>query len=235
MIVAVCDDESYCRDAVMQNLIDSGLMPEDTEYHRYSSATNLLTAYADGQRFDIVFLDVEMSGTDGILAGVKIREYDDKVIIIFVSAYDRYAIPAYDCEPFRFITKPIDKTLFNKAIKKALLKYASQRGQFVIKNNNASTKISTDDILYIESYKKHLIIHTADKQYETPGRLGEAEAKLRDYGFCRVHQGYIVNMEHIDSFDSYDIVLSTGEKVMMSIRRKAEVLKKYAQYLERMY
>lgn len=235
MIVAVCDDESYCRDAVMQNLIDSGLMPEDTEYHRYSSATNLLTAYADGQRFDIVFLDVEMSGTDEILAGVKIREYDDKVIIIFVSAYDRYAIPAYDCEAFRFITKPIDKHLFKQALKKALTKHFSQWGQFVIKNNNASTKIPTRDILYIESYKKHLIIHTADRQYETSGKLSDTEKKLHDYGFCRVHQGYIVNMEHIKTFDAYDIVLSTRERVMMSIRRKAEVLKEYARYLERMY
>lgn len=235
MRVAICDDSVQFRDEILNNIGNAITVSEKIIYSQFSCAEDLLKSYNQGQRYDIIFLDVEMKEINGVDAGIKIREYDSKAIIIFISSYPKYAIPAYDCEAFYFIVKPIEQIKFEKVINKAIEKYKIFHQYYIIKNKGEIHKISINDIYYVEIYRKHLIFHTANGNFETIGKINEALIKLSPYGFCQVHQGYLVNMNHIKKFDNYDVVLINNERVMMSIRKKASVLKEYAGFLERVF
>ncbi len=233
MRIAVCDDAIEFRKIVIKNL--ENYFKYQNEVSEFSSAEELLKSYKTGVFFDIIFMDVEMEKLSGIDAGVKIRKYDKNVVIVFVSNYPKYAIPAYDCEPLHFILKPIEVTMFNKVMNKAIEKYKILHSDYVIKNRGDMTKIPIKEILYVEIYRKHLIFHTISGNYETIGKISEALDKLKPYGFCQVHQGYLVNMNHINGFSNYDVIIDNGKKVMISVRKKSEVLKIYADYLGRIY
>ena len=232
MRIAICDDCLEHRKIISQNL---NFLPclKDALCFEFSCSENMLKSYEKGERFDIVFLDVEMGEIDGVDAGIEIRKYDYNAIIIFVSNYPKYAIRAYDCEAFYFIEKPIDSIKFKKIINKAVERYKLFHQYYIIKNKGYVKKIAISDIYYVEIYRKHLIFHTITGQYETIGKISEALKNLSPYGFCQTHQGYLVNMNKIKDFDKFDIVLDNSEKVMISVRKKGEVLKTYADYLER--
>lgn len=232
MKIAVCDDSSQYRQIIINNLKEITLMP-NFSCAEFSSSEDLLYSYNNGEKYDIIFLDVEMGEIDGVEAGIRIREYDSKAIIIFISNYPQYAIPAYDCEAFYFIVKPIVPTKFKKVINKAMEKYKLLHQYYIIKNKGQVKKIAINDIYYIEIYRKHLIFHTGIGKYETIGKISEALTNLSSYGFCQIHQGYLVNMSKIKDFDGFDIILDNNEKVMVSVRKRAEVLKTYAKFLER--
>lgn len=232
MKIAVCDDSLQYRQIIINNLKCHSLIP-DLSYTEFSCSEDLLCSYNNGERFDIIFLDVEMGEIDGVEAGIRIREYDSKAIIIFISNYPQYAIPAYDCEAFYFIVKPIEPTKFIKVISKAIERYKLFNQYYIIKNKGQVKKIAINDIYYVEIYRKHLIFHTITGKYETIGKISEALTNLSPYGFCQIHQGYLVNMSKIKDFDEFDIILDNNEKVMISVRKKAEVLRTYANYLER--
>ena len=233
MRIAICDDSMQFRDEILSNLSHCALISGENTYSQFSSAEDLLNAYNSGKRYDIIFLDVEMKDINGVDAGIQIRKFDKKVIIIFVSSYPKYAIPAYDCEAFYFIVKPLEQNKFVKVVNKAIEKYKLLHQYYIIKNKGEVLKIPVNEILYVEIYRKHLIFHTSTGKYETIGKISEALKFLSPYGFCQIHQGYLVNMNHIKAFDKYDIIIDNGEKVMISVRKRAEVLRNYADYLER--
>lgn len=233
MQIAICDDSMQFRNEILSNLNHCTALSGENKYSQFSSAEDLLNAYNGGKRYDIIFLDVEMKNINGVDAGIKIRKYDTKVIIIFVSSYPKYAVPAYDCEAFYFIVKPIEQNKFIKVVNKAIEKYKLLHQYYIIKNKGDVKKIPINDICFLEIYRKHLIFHTVTGNYETIGKISEALVELSPYGFCQVHQGYLVNMNHIKKFENYDIILLNKERVMMSIRKRSDVLKEYANYLER--
>ena len=233
MRIAICEDQLAARDEIKRRLQASQQAEQFSVVLEFESAEELLEDYSRGVRFDAVFLDVEMGDLDGINAGKAIKNIDPRTIIVFVSSYPQYAVFSYDCDALYYITKPIDSQRFERVLHKVVEKYKLLHKTYILKNRGDVKSLRVGQILYIEIYRKHLIFHTKDGQYETIGRISEALEELKIYGFCQVHQGYLVNMSHIVGFDQYDVIMSNGEKVMMSVRKKADVLREYTNFLER--
>ena len=233
MRIAICDDMPECRVQVREHLNRYTATECFSSVTEFASADDLLAAYEQGNRFDLIFLDVEMAQTNGIDAGMRIKELDKQAILIFVSAHPQYAVFSYDCDALYYIVKPIDGDKFDRVLGKAMEKYKLLHQEYVLKNRSEIQRLAISDILYVEICRKHLLFHTVSGTYETVGKLSEALDELRPYGFCQVHQGYVVNMNHIKSFAQNDVVLSNGARVMVSVRKKTEVLRQYANFLER--
>ena len=134
MKIAVCDDSFEFRKELLDRIQQSIPMSEEITFYEFSSSEELLESYDDEIRYDIIFLDVEMAETSGLDAGIKIRTIDKKVIIIFVSNYSKYAIPAYDCEAFYFVVKPVVQKKFENVLSKAIEKYKLIHQYYIIKN-----------------------------------------------------------------------------------------------------
>ena len=232
MRIAVCDDASA--DAGMLAGLCRRFAPElSPEVAVFTSGRSLLDAYDRGERFDILFLDVEMPEITGLEVGRRIRELDAAAILIFATGFPQYAIEAYDCEAFHYILKPCTLEKVHRILERAAEKYRMLHRYHVIRTGGQSVRLPVTDIFYVECNRKHILYHTADRVYDTLGRLSDAMEALRDYGFYQVHQGYIVNLDKVAEFDGYDVILQNGERVMMSVRKKSEVLLAYAGYVER--
>ncbi len=233
MRIAICDND--LKDAV--TLKDMCASADSDSIHSYSIFTEgakLCETYYNGaKQFDLVFLDIEMPGMNGIEAGRRIRHYDPNVVIVFTTAYSKYALEAYDCQPLNYILKPCAFEKVSAVLSKVNQTLRLNTEYHVIKIKGISTKLPICDIFYIESFKKHVIYHTRYATYETVGNLSDVCDALSHLGFVQVHQGYIVNMDKIVDFDNRYIILENKEKVEMSVRRKTATLRAYAEYLER--
>lgn len=233
MKITICDDSPFDVEAIFNLIENENLCIDEYKCELLYSGTDLLNKYKNGFRTDILFLDIEMPDSSGIDTAKVIREYDKNVIIIFISSHSELVFDTFDCETFNFVTKPINKEKFSNVINMAVLKYKRNNAYFVITKAHESIKLPIDKIKYAECYKKHMIFYTFEGTYEMRITLSETLAKLNQYGFIQTHQGYLVNMNLIKRFDGYDIILKDGTKVMMSARKKAEVLLAYSEFVER--
>ena len=112
--------------------------------------------------YDIILLDIEMEITDGLRTAEIIRETDQKVIIIFVTNMPQYAIKGYSVNATNYLLKPLPYFAFSEEISKSIerIKREKQNKNIIIKTENCIKKIDSDEILFIESIKHDLIIHT---------------------------------------------------------------------------
>lgn len=231
MKIAICDDMELYRKDIIDAIDSKKLLGDFVEYTEFDSAEALLVAY-ETTKYDVVFLDVEMAKLNGIDAGIQIRNKNNKTIIIFVSSYPHYSIPAYECEPLYYLTKPFKNNDLTKVFNKIANKYQQSHQTFTIRNKHHVITLPIEDILYVDVYRKTLTFHTKTKKYNTTGTIAETLAKLGTRNFCQIHQSYIVNMNYIIEFNEDDVVLTDDFWVTMSKRKRSSALSAYTRFLE---
>lgn len=120
--IAICDDDKILVTQIEEMLnryLDKKMI--DRYIDIFYDGASLERIYEKGDRFDIIYLDIEMSGKNGIEAAKSIRKLDRDVLLIYVSSYETYFMQLFEVEPFRFIKKPIKETEFEEVIDLALL------------------------------------------------------------------------------------------------------------------
>ncbi len=187
------------------------------------------------QQIDLVFLDIEMPGINGI---DFIKSLAQPPAIILTTAYREYAIESYEIDVVDYLLKPISFTRFFKAINKYLKLVTDtapnssssinkQSGSIYVYSNKKNVKVNFDDILYIESIKDYVKIHTKNKSIISKDTITRYESLLPN-SFFRVHRSYIINSTKISAFTQHDIEI--GEKeipIGISYKKKVvELLKK---------
>lgn len=226
--IAICDDEKAIREQINE-LIEKekpGVCPE-----HYETGDSLLAA---GKQFDIVFLDIQMDGTDGIETAKKLRERDEDIILIFITAIREYVFKAFDVAAFHYLLKPIEEDKFHEVFQRAkreLEKRKRKRRETIfIKTRKRSFTLEKDSILYIESRAKKVVIHTTGENIEVYSSMNEMEEQLGE-GFYRCHRGYLVNMAYVAEYDSESITLNNGEYVYLAKEKYGEFVKAYMRHL----
>lgn len=233
MNICVCDDEKIIHDEIERLL--KMFLTNDAQFciTDLFSGEALMDYYSNNNKFDIIFLDIEMNQINGIKTAEKIRETDENAIIIFVSSYASYVFEAFRLEALHFIVKPIKQSEFENVFRRALNKYNTINSSISLRWLNERYSIIINDITYIEGYKRHITVHTINEEFEAIGKISEILNALEPHGFTRVHQGFIVNMNYIKRFDVSDVVLRDNTKVMISVRKRTEALKAYDVYLQK--
>ena len=230
MKIAICDgcivDINATRD-----IISKHSLVKNSYIKSFTVAEKLLDA-AEKEKFDIVFLDVDIPEINGLELGKRIKDFSPDTFLIFVTSYPQYAIEAYDCEAFNYLLKPLDKLKAHRVLDRIEKKLNDTKKYYIIKIKSESIRIPIRDIYYVECCKKHIIYHLKDTTFDTIGKLSDVYGDLKDYGFYQVHQGYIVNMDKIRRIDGYSAILENGENVMISGRKKADTLLAYSNFIE---
>lgn len=232
MKICICDDDSFFIEEI-ENRLSYFCTDEVFDISRFSSAEELLRCSKSGESFDIVFIDIEMKGTNGIEAAEKIREISPETIIIFVSDYSDYIFEAFRIEALHFLVKPIRDDAFTEVFTRAMKKYTSVNASIILKWESTRSKIAINKISYVEGYRRHLTVHTANAIYEAVGKISEIQDILSPHGFVRVHQGFIVNMNYIKCFGINEIELTDGTIIPVSVRKKQEALKAYDIFIKK--
>ena len=227
MEIAVVDDEKTIREHI------SALIEEQ-------QPGNCIEVYATGEellasekRFDIVFLDIQMEGMNGIEAARSLQEKQGDTVLVFITGIKDYVFDAFDLYAFQYLLKPIDEDKFAEVLERAVreAKKKKEKKCLFIKARNLT--LDQSDILYIESRAKKLAIHTAgaDKAIEIYAAMDELEGQLGEE-FYRCHRAYIVNMAHITEYDNESITLTNGDRVYLTKKKYGEFVKAYMWFLQ---
>ena len=229
---AICDDNlKICTE--ISNLIRSQI--SDAEIFIFHSKDDLLKSK---ENFQIYFLDVK--GIGGIDAAKILRKRQEilnepKNILIFVTGYSDYMAEAFDVHAFHYLLKPIDAEKFSNVLNQALTEiqnfYAQAENFLLIKVDGVTKKIFLQDILYIESQNKKVVIHTATEIFETYGKMDAYELALSE-NFYRCHRGYLVNFAKISAYTSDTIQLCNGEKIFISAKKFSDFVKNFLLYAQ---
>lgn len=231
--IAICDDEKAIREQI-QELLEKevpGVCPE-----LYETGDSLLLAE---KQFDLIFLDIQMEGTDGIAAARKLRERcelegGEDTILIFITGIREYVFEAFDVAAFHYLLKPISEDKFRevlcRAIKELEKRKNKRRQPVFIKTRNRSFTLDADNILYVESRGKKVEIHTKGESIEVYVSMNEMEGQLGEE-FYRCHRGYLVNMAYVAEYDSESITLHNGERVYLAKEKYGKFVKAYMRYL----
>lgn len=190
---------------------------------------------ASEKRFDIVFLDIQMDGMNGIEAAKETREMNADTVLIFITGIKEYVFEALDLYAFHYLLKPVTKQkfteVFGQALREAGLRKMRRKKQLFINTRNKGITIDADNILYIESVSRKVEIHTTQEIIEAYGALGELETQLGGT-FYRCHRGYLVNMAHITEYKRDCITLTGGETVYLTKKKYGEFVNAYMWYLQ---
>ena len=218
MRILICDDDLSITQSLSQII---------KTYFNKKKVNNLdIVTFNDGDSLlsdksqkDIVFLDVEMPGFDGIYVGNELKKQNESVIIFIVTSYLEYLDAAMRFHVFRYLSKPIDKQRLFQNLDDALELYYSINQKIAVETKSGVTSVLTCDIVYVEAKGRKVIVHTATADLDSTQTLQ----------FC----SYIVNMAMVTSFDHELIYLCDGQFTAYLTRRKfTEFKKAYLMFME---
>ena len=232
--IAVCEDESislkinctYIEELSRKYRINANIVG-------FTSGEAILE-YAKKEEIDIVFMDIDMKGLNGIQTASMMLKKNPRLITIFITGHKEFAYDAFNVEAFSFIIKPIDPERLERIFKKAVLQvndltYRKQRAPFIITEDNLKKKINQASIVYIERIDTQSVIVTKSSKhyvYETITSLSER----LEGNFIRINQGIIVNLEEIAQLKKNELLLKSGEEFPIGRTYAKEVKRRYLEY-----
>jgi two-component system LytT family response regulator len=206
----VVDDEDLARRRLLKLLLKYG---EEVEVVGEAANGEEAVALISSLRPDVVFLDVQMPGCDGFEV---VRRLQEKPFIVFATAYNEYALKAFEENSVDYLLKPVeqkrlDRTLeklrrfvgtsslsVNENIERMLSRLASPPLQRLkVSLGDKIYLIDLPDIVYFESRDKYTYLHTTDREYMIDETIADLEVKLDKSTFVRIHRSYIVNVKFI--------------------------------------
>ena len=198
---------------------------------QFSSAEKFLAAF--DCNYDIVFMDVDMPGMNGIDAARKLRERDTRAVLIFVTNLAQYAISGYEVSALDYILKPVNYYSLKLKIQRALDAVSYRRAVMVsIANESGAHYIKASEIAYIEVQNHDLIYHTAKGTYKATGTLKRMEEELAGQGFFRCNYCYLVNLAYVTCLEGNE--LTVGQDILqISRNRRKEFLQQLTQFYGR--
>lgn len=196
--IALCEDNSLQREELKNNL--SKVLDEiGVEYKllTFETGEDLLREYPEN--LDMLFLDIQMGELTGMETARKVRKYDDKVEIIFITALWDYIQKGYEVRAFRYLIKPVKFKELQEQVTACVENILHKRYTYItIKDKNNVLKIRTEDILFLETFERKVIIHTNSQDYIVKMSMNKLEEELNNKGFFRCHTSYIVNLIKIE-------------------------------------
>lgn len=213
MKIAICDDEKIFLDSLEEKIY--GILSKlDCEVIAFGSAEALLSSAMD---YDLIFLDIEMGGMDGMRAAKQIRETDFETPIVFLTSHTEMAIEGYEVNAFRFLKKPVEEEKLRQTLQDIQLMKASHKG-VLIKAGGEEIVVIPSEVLFLESDNNNVRIITSSGSITTRLKLSEAIEifnRINDT-IRKVHRCSAVNLDHVARLRDREAVLDDGSVIAVS-------------------
>lgn len=218
MQIAICDDEKEIRDMFAEKI---GRLYPEAELSLYQSGEELLLSEGEP---DILLLDIQMPGKNGMETARQLRRKNIRAIIIFVTALDDFVFQAFDVGAFHYLVKPFDDGKFVEVLLNAIKQFedrkkledeSRKRGKpsLMITTGGKHITVNFEDIVYAEVFDRKVILHTMDSDIEYYGKMKELEEKAGDE-FYRTHRSFLVNFGFIRKYDATTVYLKKGQALI---------------------
>ncbi|WP_419960732.1 LytR/AlgR family response regulator transcription factor [Psychrobacillus sp. BM2] len=227
----IVEDEPLAREELKY------LLTESKQVEIVGEANCLKEAIKDisKHRPDLVFLDIDLDGDNGLDLAKRLLQLKPTPSIVFATAYDEYALQAFELNAIDYILKPFDEERIRKTLEKIMQvgKIGNEKRPFTSLTNKVNlgktavlvderiVLLENDSIIYLEAFEGKCKVKTMNEEYVVSDSLVVIEKKLNNAQFMRVHRSFIVNMDHIVEIhpwfnSTYNVLLKDQSKVPVS-------------------
>jgi two-component system LytT family response regulator len=229
--VLIADDEPLARRTLREHLLGLGWTGQILEARDGRTAI----ALANDQRPDLMFLDIVMPGATG-LEVLERLDYEPKVI--FTTAYDQYAIAAFELGALDYLLKPFGRGRLERVMRRAQaalnasappllararesLQQAQRLSRIFVRDGDRIVAIPLATVERAQGADDYVTIYTAAREYLVSIRLSDLEGQLTGEKFLRIHRSHLVNLEHVSSIEPHDsarvqVVMKGGARIIAS-------------------
>ncbi len=214
--IAIIDNEAPFRKSIA-TAVDEWVKKSkiSATINEYSSAESFLFVYEEKKDYDLLLLDIEMDGINGVEMAKRIRHEDETVQIIFITGYPDYMCQGYDLSALHYLIKPVSNEKLFEVLDRALKNIKKGGNRIIFTTDGGEKVVTLDAILYAESYSHNMHIVTTDGAFDVRMTISSL-AEVLGSEFIITHRSYIVNLSHIVFLSKSDITLDSGEKIPIS-------------------
>lgn len=225
MRIAIVDDQENWR-ACIEELIKKYYGENIPQIDHYDCGES----FYDQKEYDVVFMDIEMREMDGFETAKRYKQNHRDALILFLTTHVELSRRGYMVNAFRYI----DKASIVEELEEALnaIDELPNKDRVIVFHvvNMAEMHIRVKDILFIETDKRNIIVHTVERDYTSNRGIDEVEAELQNCGFFRCHKSYLVNLERVRKIDKVFAYFGNGMTAMISTRKYPEMKEKFFEY-----
>ena len=220
--IGICDDTAAARES-LRLLCQKHFRVEEPAFFEFSTGEGAVRwLHSHPGEMDLLFLDIEMPGIDGMTAARQIRAFNQKVLLAFVTGYADYVYDGYEVGAMGYLVKPVGLERLTPLLRRAEEQLEQRRPRFyTIQNAEGLYKLPLREILYAVSDRRQVTITTRQGSFTFYGKLSSLAEELGS-GFVRIHQRYLVNAAAVAAVEG-ESVLVGGERlpISRSLRREA--------------
>ncbi len=231
--IAICDDEKHMSDHIRSMISDFFRKKnQEISLHMFSSGEELLSY--NGQ-IDILFLDIQMKGMDGMETARKLRADKFRGFLVFITVLKEMVFQSFEVQAYDYLVKPVDKKQFEKTMERL---YASTQNasedSLLVQKGYEGRIIPKDEIVFCEIIDRKIYLNLASGEvvdyYE---RIENLETKL-DNRFYRCHRSYLINLKHLKGYKNGTAYMDNGKEIPVSRLRSKEFSSVVLQYMKNM-
>jgi two-component system, LytTR family, response regulator LytT len=203
-----------------------------------ASAEEALLALSDGSAFDAVFLDVRMPGLDGLELARVLRRFERPPAVVFVSAFDAFAVDAFEVAALDYLVKPVSRARLQEAIERVLRATAppphgaDEDEMVAVDGLRGGTRlVPRSSIRYLQARGDYVRVACTEGRFLMRARLSDLEERWERHGFVRVHRGFVVNLRRVVELQprlngTAVLVMTCGTEVPIARRHVGELRRK---------
>lgn len=231
MKIAIIEDEK-AHSQLLESYIQSFSKAEQVriELQYFESAENFLFVWEAEHDFDLLFLDIQMAGMDGMSLAKQIRRQNEEVLIVFTTGISDYIQEGYEVEALQYLLKPLKEENVHKCLKRALAKRPAE--DFLVFHTEEETlKLTEKSINYIEARGHGSCIGAAHQQpIEVKESLSAIEQMLKAGEFIKCHRSYICRLGNVHHIDKENVYFDDGSSIPVSRRQLGVVNQAFIRY-----
>lgn len=227
--IAVCDDEAAAVAIVRRVLKDSFAARElKAEIATYTDAENLLKVIQAGGCYDILLLDIDMPGIDGVELGARLHDLMQNTILIYVSGRAERVFDSFRARPFRFVRKSVFREEWPGVMDDLERELERRRAsRLVFMSGTQQIALRAEEIVYVEALRKKQALHTLRGEYDLSDSFENVASRLDGLGFIRIHRSYTVNYRFIYSLNRTEVELDDGSLLPIGRSKHAAVQQEF--------
>ena len=224
LTIAICDDEHLQVELVSKYITNNSTNKKLFNLIKAYSGEELLGLLTNN-KIDIIFLDIDMKGMNGLEVAKEIRKTNEDIVIIYLTGYKGYALDAFEVRSLDYLIKPIYEQRFKDALEKAIKRideirtYNTKKNFFMVRNKDEIIRIKFEEIYCFEKQHRNIKVYSNKGEFTYNGTLKELDKHLVHLDFLQCHQGYFVNMHKIFLFKKDEIIFKDIEKIVPVSRR----------------
>jgi len=229
--IAICDDEPVMAqeisDLLSKYMKAKCLAPYGVRH--FSNGRSLLESGCD---FDLIFLDIQMDGPDGMETAKMLRQRGNHGLLVFVTVLEECVYDAFDVEAYGYLLKPLDSARFSRTMDRVVEALERRTTKSIVVRRGTSCEVVLlAQIVYCEVQGRKIYIHQNDgKIIDHYEKLDDFERRV-DGRFFRCHRSYLVNLAYVRGYGGGQILLPQGDKIPVSRLREKDLAQSLLRYL----